>query len=298
MIDFKVPKSKNCVIIDTKKWVQNSSQILTVHRMSGRDIPTYIAEVLCANIERECLQGAVKEGDKVLLTRVASEVAQYRAFEVEVGDKRYYDVPVMQVLGVFRDGISFSSLDMLFDKILIKRIEDTTAGKLQLPDNNTMIGEVIKVGTCRFDKDWKQQKLRVNTGDRVLIRDNVTTEITLNGETYYATEEGMVVGVFEGNDYSLNSLRLLNDSIIFDSYVAENVLGSSLLTPNMNYENEDITDIYNRDLFKVLASDKSLTKLQKDDIIIVDRSVTNYVYIGTDKYFMLSGMDYIEAKVN
>ena len=66
----------------------------------------------------------------------------------------------------------------------------------------------------------------------------------------------------------------------------------------MNYENEDITDIYNRDLFKILASDKSLTKLQKDDIIIVDRSVTNYVYIGTDKYFMLSGMDYIEAKVN
>ena len=131
-----------------------------------------------------------------------------------------------------------------------------------------------------------------------MIRDNVTTEITLNGETYYATEESMVVGVFEGNDYSLNSLRLLNDSIIFDSYVAENVLGSSLLTPSMNYENEDITDIYNRDLFKVLASDKSLTKLQRDDIIIVDRSVTNYVYIGTDKYFMLSGMDYIEAKVN
>ena len=39
------------------------------------------------------------------------------------------------------------------------------------------------------------------------------------------------------------------------------------------------------------------SKLKKDDIILTDRSVTTYVYIGIDKYFMLSGMNYLEAKV-
>lgn len=298
MIDFNVPKSKDCIIIDTKNWTQNSSQILTVHKMSGRDIPTYIAEVLSENIVKDCLKGAVAKGDTVLLTRVASEVAQYRSFEIEVGDKRYYDVPVMQVLGKFDNDISFSSLHMLFDKILIKRIEDIFEGNLLLPENNTMIGEVVKVGTCKFDKDWKKHDLQVEVGDKVLIRDNVTTEIFLDGETYYATEESMVVGKFDEHGYQLNNLTLLNKSLLLDSYISDHALNSTLLTPILNYEGEDVTDIYNRDLFRIQAVDESLTNLHKDDIILLDRNVTNYVYIGINKYFMLAGTDFVEAKIN
>ena len=85
MIDFKVPRTKDCVIIDTKNWLQNSSQILTIHRMSGRDIPTFLAKAVEVNNSNECFDGAIEKGDTLFLTRVVSEVAQCRPFEVEVG---------------------------------------------------------------------------------------------------------------------------------------------------------------------------------------------------------------------
>ena len=42
-----------------------TSQNLTIHRMSGRDIPTYIARVLNANLVRDTFKGAVKVKDTV-----------------------------------------------------------------------------------------------------------------------------------------------------------------------------------------------------------------------------------------
>ena len=299
MIDFKVPRAKDCIIIDTKNWLQNSSQILTVHKMSGRDIPTFISKVIDVSAEKDVLRNYINKNDTVLLTRVASEVAQGRAFETEVGDKRFYNVPIMQVLGVFKEGvISYDTLNMLFDKILIKKIDTTRVGFLDIPNSNTMIGEVVKTGTCKFDKDWNKQELTVKAGDLVLIRDKVTTEIMLGNEIYYATEESMVVGLFNDNkDFSLQNLKLINESIILEQYIPDTTFNTKFLTPSLNFEDEDITDLYNRDLFKVTAVDGSLTKLKKDDIILTDRSVTTYVYIGIDKYFMLSGMNYLEAKV-
>ena len=298
MIDFKVPKIKDCIVIDTKNWLQNSSQILTIHRMSGRDIPTYIAKVLDVYAEKDALKGSVEKDDTVLITRIASEVAQSRAFEVEVGDKRYYNVPIMQVLGIFANGIiSYDNLTMLFDKILIKKIDTSRIGLLDIPNSNTMIGEVVKIGTCKFDKNWNKKELQVKVGDLVLIRDNATTEVFLENETYYATEENMVVGLFKSNNFTLDNLELINESIILEPYIPSTALNTSLLTPLLNFEDEDITDIYNRDLFKVISVDKSLTKLKKNDIILTDRSVTTYVYIGIDKYFVLFGMEYLEAKI-
>ena len=269
MINFKVPRTKNSIIIDIKNWVQNSSQILTVHRLSGRPLPTYIAKVLEVNEEKENLKGVVSKGDTVLLSRVASEVAQFRAFEVEVGDKRYYDVPIMQVLGVFLNGvISFNSFNPILDKIVVKKLDTTKIGALEFPDNQTMIGKVIKVGSCRFDQKWNKHELNVKVGDTVLIKDNVTTEISLDGNTYYVTEESMVVGVFNSEKYNLENIKFLNKSIIMESYIPPMALNSTLLTPSMNFEAEDITSIYNRDLFKIVALDQSLTNLKKDDIIL------------------------------
>lgn len=299
MIDFKVPRAKDCVLIDTKEWIQNSAYGLTVHRMSGRDIPTYLAKAKSAYLDNQNFKESLNVGDLLLISRVASEVAQYRTFSIDGEDKRYYNVPVMQILGSFKDNkISFNSLNMLFDKVLIRKLDDEKGNILKLPENNTMIGEVVKVGTCRFDKDWNKQELTVKIGDRVLIRDNVTTEIFLDGTTYYATEESMIVGIFKTDNYTLENLDLINESVILDKYIPEKTLSSSIfLTPVMNYEDADITSIYNRDLLRIVAVDKSLTKLSKGDIILADRNVTNYVYLGMNKYLILSGMTYIEAKV-
>ena len=299
MIDFKVPRAKDCVLIDTKKWVQTKPSGLTIHRMSGRDIPTYIAKAESIYINKEVFQGEIREGETLLISRVASETAQYRIFGIDPEDKRYCNIPIMQVLGVFKDDkFSFDSLSLLFDKVLIRKVDDEKDNLLKLPDNNTLVGEVLKIGTCRFDKGWNKKDLTVKVGDKVLIRDNVSTEITLDGNTYFITEESMVVGIFERDVYNLENLKLINESILLASYIPEKTLNSNLLvTPVMNYEDADVTEIYNRDLLKIVAVDKSLTKLKKGDIILTDRNVTNYVYLGVSKYFILSGMTYIEAKI-
>jgi co-chaperonin GroES (HSP10) len=298
MIDFKVPRAKDCIIIDTKKWLQNNSQNLTIHRMSGRDIPTFIAQVVEENVEKECLKGAVNKGDTVLLSRVVSEVAQCRPFEIDSGDKRFYNVPIMQVLGVFEEGrISLNTFTLLFDKILLKKVDSSRVGGLEIPNSNSMIGEVIKVGSCSFDKDWNCQELKVKVGDKVLVRDNATTQVYFENDLYYVTEESMVVGIFNTEVFELDNLQVINNSILTEPYIPKKVLSSDLLTPLLNFENEDVTDIYNRDLFKIVAVDKSLTNLKENDIVLIDRSVTTYVYLGINKYYTLIGTDYLEAKI-
>ena len=263
MIDFKVPRSKDCVVIDTKNWLQNSSCPLTVHRMSGRDIPTYLTKAISVHAEKQYFKGLINEGDTLFVTRVASEVAQYKTFGIELDDSRYYNLPIMQVIGVFENGeISYPALKVILDKVLVKKVNAEQVGKLELPDSNTMIGEVVKVGWCRFDKDWNKHELRVNVGDKVLIRDNVTTEILLDGEKYYATEEAMVVGIFKSDDYTLDNMEIISSSIIMDSYIPDKAMNSTLYTPSLNFEDEDVTDIYNRDLFKIRAVDETLTNLK------------------------------------
>lgn len=298
MIDFKVPRAEDCVLIDTKRWIQNNLGGLTVHKMSGRGIPTYTAKVISVYPKKEIFKEVIKNEDTVLLTRVASEIAGYKSFEVEVGDKRYFNIPIMQVIGVFsNDKISLDSLTLLFDKILIKKIDTREVSGIILPDSNTMIGEVVKTGTCSFDKEWNKKELAVKKGDIVLVRDNVSTEVTLNDEVYFATEESMVMGIFRAKPYTLENLEVIGENIIMESFISPNAFNTDLLTPSLNFEEEDITDFYNRDLFKVLKVNENLTQVKKDDILLLDRNITNYVYVGLDKYFTVSGLVDVSAKV-
>lgn len=297
MIDFTVPKSKDCITIDTKDWKPNNISGIEVRRISGRTVPTYVAEVLNINLQNEKLKGLMTK-DLVLISRVASEVAEFRTFAVKDEDNRYYNVPIMQVLGYFKYSIpSFNNLVMLFDKILIQKVDNPLDNSLIVQDS-TLIGEVVKIGSCRFDKNWDMQELTVKVGDRVLIRDNVSTEIVLDGKTYYATEEGMVVGILPKDAKTLEDVKLINHSIICEPFIPTKALNSKLLiTPALDYEDEDLTDIYNRNLFKVEVCDPNLTNIKKDDILLIDRNMTNYVYFNGTKYFITQGLEYVEGKV-
>lgn len=295
MIDFRVKRSEDCITIDTKAWITSSDIGITIHRMSGRDIPTFITKVVSVNPVVESLKGLVKTGDTVLLSRVASDISQYKKFAVKVGDDRYFNAPIMQVLGVFNGEISFESLSLLTDKILIEKIETDVNGII-LSKDNTMVGRVLKTGTNRFDKDWNKFPLTIKQGDIVLVRDNVTTEITLNSKRYYITEEPMIVGVFKEDRYDLNSLQLMNDYIILDSYIPEQM--GKLFTPIMDYEEADYTQIYDRDLFKVVKTPDNIDNIFENDILLIDRNYTNYVYLGAKRYFVLAGTEYISARVN
>ena len=297
MLDLKVPKFKDKVIINTKKWVQNHEGCgLGIYRMSGRDLPTYLIKAEEVYDFSDRFKGSVHKGDLMLVTRMSSEVCMYNTFELE-DEGAYNSIPIMQIIGTFEGNkIAFSNLNLLFDKILVQKKENGYKGFV-LPNSNTFIGEVVKVGTNRFDKEGNSHDLRVSVGDTVLIRDNVTTEIYLDGQQFFATEEAMVVAIFNDSECSLEEAEIISDSVLMVPYIPEKVSGSVFVTPNLTYEDLDTTDIYNRDLFKVVAVDENLTKIQKDDILLLDRNITNYVYHGIDRYFIISGTDLIEAKI-
>lgn len=268
--------------------------------MSGRDIPTFITEVKAEYADKSIFKDIIKEKDIILLSRVASETAQYRTFAVEQDDKRYCSIPIMQILGIFKDNvISYDSLEMITNKILVKKVESIYQNNSILYANdNTMIGKVVKVGTTAYKKDWTLTPLTVKVGDIVLLRDNVSTEIMLNGDIYYAIEESMIVGIFkEGTEkFSLEDLSLINEYVLMESFIPKNVLNSTLETPNLNFEDEDVTDIYNRNVFEIIKADENSKEFKPKDIVMLDRNFTNYTYFQSEKFFIINA-DCIEAKI-
>lgn len=299
-VNFRVKRAENCVLIDTKKWIQNST--LGVYRMSGRPIPTYMAEVLSENLTRECFKNSVNCGDIVLISRVASDVSQYRAFAIEEEDKRYYNVPIMQILGVFEDkNICLSSLKLLFNKILVRKITPEYEGFIISPNDNTMIGEVLKVGTCNFTENWNPYALLVKIGDKVLIQDNVSTEIYFDGLPYYVVEEKAIVGIFkEGTKrFSLKDLKLINNYILLEEAKERRTdsTGSLLVTTCESFEDADYSELYNKDVFNVLGVDDKITKVEEGDTLLVDHFVTNYAYFQYNKYCIIEGLKDISAKI-
>ena len=82
------------------------------------------------------------------------------------------------------------------------------------------------------------------------------------------------------------------------SYIATKLLNSNILiSPDINYEDLDYSDIYNRDLFQIKFLDKKLNNFKKEDVILVRRDFTNYVYLNEEKYHLINGKDWIEAKI-
>lgn len=281
MIDYKVKKTEDCIIMDTKNWIQNS--MFEIQKLNGKKSISYITEVIDVHESSSVFKNSkIKKGAYVLLSKVASEIASMRSYEID--NKSYFNAPIMQVMGIFKNNeISLSNLEMLYDKILIKKLEKNNS-LIQIPETNELIGEVIKIG----EKDL----LKVAIGDVVLVKDNVSTPIRLGEETYYALEEKSVVGIIKEN------IEFINESILMESYVPSKLLNSSVLeTPNINYEDLDYSSIYNRDLFKVKFLDKSIDYLKEEDIVLIRRDFTNYVYLNQDKYFLVNGKDWIEAKI-
>lgn len=298
-LDFKIEKNENTVLIDIDKWTQNDSNKIQKYKMSGRNVSTYITTAIDVYEVNEPLKGFINPGDTILLTRIVSDVAQYRGFLGPDGHTKYFSAPIMQVIGTFKDHkISIDNLSVLFDKIIYKKIKPESTSVLSDIEGVNNLGQVIRVGECSFTENWEARPLKVKEGDIILVKDNISTEIMINGETYYSVEEGGVVGVFnDPNCLSLDNMRFMNNVVLMTVYVPPKMSKSSLLwTPNINYEDLDYSEIYCRNQFKINYLDENLTKIKKDDIVIIDRNVTTYVYFKNKKYFVTNGIDYIEGR--
>lgn len=90
----------------------------------------------------------------------------------------------------------------LFDRILVKRVEEVTrtAGGLYLPDTaaeKPLQGEVLAVGEGRIGKDGDITPLQVAVGDRVVYSKYAGTEIKIEGEERLILREDDILGVIE-----------------------------------------------------------------------------------------------------
>ena len=90
----------------------------------------------------------------------------------------------------------------LQDRILVKRVqeEERTKGGIIIPDSakeKPIEGEVIAVGSGKFDESGKQRALDVKKGDRVLFGKYAGTEIKVDGIEHLILREEEVLGVIE-----------------------------------------------------------------------------------------------------
>lgn len=278
--DYNVKKTEDCALIYVNDWVQASDII--IQKISGKYSVSCIAEALKVH-EHTYKNSPIKEGSYILITKVAADICQYTNFEIY--GKKFFNVPFMQVLGIFRDNlITFDNLTMIYDKILVKKISTNSYGDIILPETNEMIGKIVKVGNTT--------NLKVN--DVVLIKDNISTPIRLDGQDYFALEEKAIVGIIKENA----EINFINESILMQPFYFKNLLNSTILeAPDINYEDLDYSEVYNRDLFKIKYIDKNVSNLKKGDIVFAKRDYTSYVYLNQEKYFLLNGKDWIEAKL-
>lgn len=295
-IDYNVDGTENCVLINTREWLYPDNTLILKYKMSGRTVITYLNKALKVNVDTTKFPTQIQEGQALLLSQIVSSISMDREHKIE--GKYYYNVPVTQVMGYFKDNkITYNNLVMLYDKILVEKVNIHEDELIKRINDNTMVGKVLKVGTNAFDKNWKPLPLQVSVGDTVLIRDNATTLITLNNKEYYAIEHGNIIGKFH-DSLSMNSIEVINDYMIMHEYVDELKIDDSIISTRLDsYEGMDWSSYYNDSIFIVIHKDKNLTKVNIGDKVVVNRHLVNYAYFNNVRYNVISGLDYIEAKI-
>lgn len=298
MLDCKIKKSEDCVLIEVGNWLHTSE--LEIRKINGKVSTSCITKVKDIHIHSrhysDCL---LRKDDIILISEAASDIAGMLSFPLE-DEKKYYYVPISQVLGFFRkETLSLANLELLYDKILIEKINTGIYNGIAIPNSHEMIGRVIKIGTHKFTKEWESIPLEVQIGDIVVLKDNVSTPVRFENKEYYIAEEKNVVGIFK-REQALNTedIKFINKYILMKSYYPKKVLNSTVLeTPNINYEDLDYSDVYNRNLFQIKYLDKENENLKQEDVVLVSRDYTNYVYLNQEKYFLLDGERWVAARI-
>lgn len=288
--DYNVQRTKNRVQINVREWVQ-PTDTLEIHKMSGRAFLTYINKAL--KVHNETFSDVkINEGDTILINKVASEIAVSPTIPYLLEDREYFDVPISQILGVFRGDVSLNNLELTCGKVLYKRVDRTMSSQLLIPDKSTTMGFVRKLPS--------NYKGKLQEGMLVLVKDNVSTDLYW-AQGYSITEEKDIIAIAEiqpAGDTVLK-LNVINNYTLMKPYISTNVLNSNLLiSPDINYEDLDYSDMYNRNLFKVCVTDEN-TGLIEGDILVLNRDYTTYVYFNNEKYFAIeNGKEWISARIN
>jgi chaperonin GroES len=98
----------------------------------------------------------------------------------------------------------------LHDRVLVKRIEEgeQVRGGIIIPDSakeKPQEGEVIAVGSGKYQENGSRQALDVKAGDRVLFGKYTSSEIQIDGEELLIMREDEILGIIERADVATGS---------------------------------------------------------------------------------------------
>ena len=291
--DIEGSRSENCVLTNTEQWFVNDSNMIVEFNSRGGVSNTFITEVLAENLSEEH-KGEIGAGDVILITAVAAKLYGARPFSIpiDLDSTKYTDIPYQHIIGKFEGKISFSTLHLLGDFLLLKRLKNVDTredGFCVTTEYTDSVYEVVK----------KASSVDV-TSKVVLVKDNVVTPIMLEGIQYYAVSFKDVVAGFDVNagEYTVSTI-----GTVYNHYmIAEDCQtqfaneGSTIYKAGYNLEEQEwLSESYNENRFRVVLS--MLDGIDANDIIYAIREAFEYCTFGGTKYFVMDNKRFILAKL-
>ena len=291
--DIEGSRSENCVLTNTEQWFVNDSNVIVEFNSRGGVSNTFITEVLAENLSEEH-KGEIGAGDVILITAVAAKLYGARPFSIpiDLDSTKYTDIPYQHIIGKFEGKISFSTLHLLGDFLLLKRLKNVDTredGFCVTTEYTDSVYEVVK----------KASSVDV-TSKVVLVKDNVVTPIMLEGIQYYAVSFKDVVAGFDVNagEYTVSTI-----GTVYNHYmIAEDCQtqfaneGSTIYKAGYDLEEQEwLSESYNENRFRVVLS--MLDGIDANDIIYAIREAFEYCTFGGTKYFVMDNKRFILAKL-
>ena len=291
--DIEGSRSENCVLTNTEQWFVNDSNMIVEFNSRGGVSNTFITEVLAENLSEEH-KGEIGAGDVILITAVAAKLYGARPFSIpiDLDSTKYTDIPYQHIIGKFEGKISFSTLHLLGDFLLLKRLKNVDTredGFCVTTEYTDSVYEVVK----------KASSVDV-TSKVVLVKDNVVTPIMLEGIQYYAVSFKDVVAGFDVNagEYTVSTI-----GTVYNHYmIAEDCQtqfaneGSTIYKAGYDLEEQEwLSESYNENRFRVILS--MLDGVDANDIIYAIREAFEYCTFGGTKYFVMDNKRFILAKL-
>lgn len=291
--DIEGSRSENCVLTNTEQWFVNDSNMIVEFNSRGGVSNTFITEVLAENLSEEH-KGEIGAGDVILITAVAAKLYGARPFSIpiDLDSTKYTDIPYQHIIGKFEGKISFSTLHLLGDFLLLKRLKNVDTredGFCVTTEYTDSVYEVVKKASS------------VDVISRVvLVKDNVVTPIMLEGIQYYAVSFKDVVAGFDVNagEYTVSTI-----GTVYNHYmIAEDCQtqfaneGSTIYKAGYDLEEQEwLSESYNENRFRVVLS--MLDGIDANDIIYAIREAFEYCTFGGTKYFVMDNKRFILAKL-
>ena len=121
-IDFNIPysKSENCVIVGARNWVKaDGGQLVT------GDSVTNIQEVYDVGYTSLFKDFELQRGDKVVLTKVSSNIAYLRPYEIPNIEGKFSNIHWMQLVGKFVNNVlDKEHLQLFYSKVMLHKLTE------------------------------------------------------------------------------------------------------------------------------------------------------------------------------